>query len=229
MLKFKTTELDTRMRPMCEQVLKQFKLPSFRLLCFFDDENPAEFDYLLGSSHCGFHTPVIGSGSAWPAYVDCLFFDPMGDFAFDNVIYINGRTSSSLPGTVITFAHELQHFMQYGWARKVWGANTLVYSILRDGPPTTIKAWDIPYEKDTMRVSKQVAGTLIGEEVVKAYADLQISAGNDTEKWMFFQNISHSTPFDLLGETKPWVEKYRTALEKVKQSDVDFTKKEWWD
>jgi hypothetical protein len=38
----------------------------------------------------------------------------MGDFEYDNVIYVNGRTTSSVPGTVITIAHELQHFMQYG-------------------------------------------------------------------------------------------------------------------
>lgn len=203
MLKFKTTDLDAKNRPICERVLEQFSLPSFRLLGFFDDENPTEFDELLGSSHCGFHTPVIGSGGTWPSYVDSLFFDFTGDFAFDNVIYINGRTSSTLPGTVITFAHELQHFMQYGWARKVWRANTLIYNILRDGPPTTINAWDIPFEKDTMRVSKQVATTLIGEEVVKAYADLRVSTGNDEEKWKVFQKLSYTTPFDLLEETKP--------------------------
>ncbi len=85
MLKFETPELDASRRPACERVLEHFQLPSFRLLSFFDDESATEFDNLLGSSHCGFHTPVIGS-AAWPSYVDNLLFDSMGDFAYDNVI-----------------------------------------------------------------------------------------------------------------------------------------------
>ena len=40
--------------------------------------------------------------------------------------------------------------------------------------------------------------------------------------------MSNSTPFDLLAETKPWVEKYKVDLEKIKQSEVDFTQNEWW-
>ncbi len=144
------------------------------------------------------------------------------------MIYINGRTCSTVPGTVITFAHELQHFIQYGYAWKVWRANTLIYNILRDGPPTTIKAWDIPYEKDTMMVSKRVAGQVLGETRVSEYANAQIMTGNDGEKWRFFLRISNSTPFDLLTETKPWVERYKPELLKIKQSEIDFAQNEWW-
>jgi hypothetical protein len=118
--------------------------------------------------------------------------------------------------------------MQHGYAWKVWRANTLIYNILRDGPPTTIKAWDIPYERDTMIVSKQVAGEVFGPEVVREYANAQIMTCNDSEKWKFFLSISNSTPSNLLAETKPWVETYKTELLKIKQSDIDFSQNEWW-
>jgi glycogen debranching enzyme len=226
-LYFKTPELKVTRKPACDRVLEHFNLPTFRLLCFFDDENPVEFDF-IGSSYCGFHSPVIASGLPWPSYIDDLFIDSTGNFVYDNVVYVNGRTCSSLPGAVVTLAHELQHFIQYGYTRKVWRANTLIYNILHDGPPTTIKAWDIPYERDTMRVSKRVAGRVLGEDIVKAYAEAQIAAGNDPEKWKFFLSVSCAAPFDLLTETKPWVDKYKAELEKIEQSEVDFSQNEWW-
>src|SRR5580658_2464159 len=87
-------------------------LPPLRLLCFFDDLNPVEFDF-MGQFCCGFHTTVIGNGLSWPSYLDDLLISSTGDFAFDNVVFVNGRTCSSLPGTVITLAHELQHLIQF--------------------------------------------------------------------------------------------------------------------
>jgi len=198
------------------------------VLCYFDDENPVHFDRIIGSRYCGFQTRIIGSGSDWPEYVKDLFYEPTGDFAFDNVIYINGRTSLGLASTIITLAHEVQHFMQYGYSRKVWMANTLIYQLLRQGPPTQIKAWDIPSEHDAISVSKRVAEELIGAESLAAYADAQIAAQNDPEKWKFFRDLSVSTPFDLLAQTKPWVAKYREHLIGIQQRDVDFAQGEWW-
>src|SRR5713226_337826 len=154
-LVFKTPELEGSRRFACERVLEHFKLPPYRLLCFFDDENPVDFDHEIGASYCGLHSPIIGSGLLWPPYVDTHFYDSTGEFVYENVIYINGRTTSTLPDTVITLAHELQHFVQFGFMRKVWRANTFIYNVLRDGPPTTIKAWDLPLEIDTMAVSKR--------------------------------------------------------------------------
>jgi hypothetical protein len=59
--------------------------------------------------------------------------------------------------------------VQYGTLRKVWKANSLIYGILRDGPPTPIKPWDIPLEKDAMAISKTVATLVLGEEAVKKH------------------------------------------------------------
>jgi hypothetical protein len=225
---FKTPQLETSRKPTCELVLEHFKLPPLRLLSFFDDVNPVDFDKIIGPFFCGFHACINGGELDWPPYVKKLLRDRTGNYAYDNVIYINGRTCASLPGSIITFAHELQHFTQCGYMRKVWLANTLIYNILYGGPPTTIKGWDIPYERDAMKVSKHVAEKVLGEDVVKAHAEAQIVAGNDPEKWKFFLSVSNSTPFNLLAETKLWVEKYRTELMRTDQGEVDFAHDEWW-
>jgi hypothetical protein len=172
---FKTPELESELRHACEQVVKKFQVPSLRLLCFVDDESPQQFDDICGPFYAGFHIPVVGSGSEWLQHVQNLFFDSMENFACDNVIYINGRTSATLVGTVITLAHELQHFAQFAFHRKVWKTNTLIYDILRTGPTINVKAWDIPFEIDAMRVSKRAADEILGEEVVKEHARAQVA------------------------------------------------------
>ncbi|HXX43221.1 MAG TPA: hypothetical protein VEJ38_00735 [Candidatus Acidoferrales bacterium] len=226
-LKFKTPELGARLQAFCERVIHCFDLPSLRLLCFFDDATPEEFDELLGSLHRGFHVPVLGSGNFWPSYVQPLFTDELANFIYDNVIYLNGRTTPSIQATVITFAHELQHFAQCGHMWKVWRANSLIQATLRDGPPTSLKSWDIPYEIDAMLASKRVAEKVLGGTAVKAHALAQIQLGGTKEEWEFFDRLSQR-PFDLLEESKPWVEEYRAKLQLLKQNDVDFTVEEWW-
>jgi hypothetical protein len=229
-LTFKTSELEASRGPRCEQVLRHFTLPPYKLLCFFDDDNPQQFDSDIGASYCGVHAPIIGSGLDWPSYVDSLFFDKTGEFAFQNVIYINGRTCSSVPGTVITLAHELQHFVQYGFLRKLWRTNSLIYSILRDGPPTTTRSWDLPLEIDSTAISKRVAELVLTKDVVEAHTEAQIAIGNDPEKWRFFRTLStlHQTEHFLLAETKTWADKFMPELRAIKQRDVDFLQSEWW-
>ncbi len=227
-LRFKTNEIKANLKDACEKVLEHFNLPDHRLLCFFDDENPSWFDEIYGSAHCGFHVTIIGSGPGWPHYVEGLFYDSSGEFAYDNVIYINGRTSSTVPGAIITFAHGLQHFMQYGNSWKIWRANTFIYNILREDPATHVKPWDIPYEKDTAQSVETSGDSVLSQAVVKVHAGEQIAAGKDPEKWQFFQNLSYSNPFDLLAETEVWVERYKGELSKIKQKDVDFSRPDWW-
>jgi len=45
-----------------------------------------------------------------------------------------------------------------------------------------------------------------------------------TRAWIIIATVKG----DLLAETKPWVEKYMAQLEKIDQSEVDFSQSEWW-
>jgi len=226
-LKFKTYDLRATLESLCLRVLEHFQLPDLRLLCFFDDVDPACFVQRFGSGYRGFHMPIRGSGY-FPPYISQLFFDSHG-FAFDNVIYLRGIACAVQTGAVITFAHELQHFVQYGNADKVFAANALLCCHLRNfDQANKFEAWDIPYEQDAMIVSKRVAEAVIGPEAVRQHVDLQISAATAVLYWRYFQRLSSSTPFDLLAETIPLVDKYRPQLLQLRQTKVDFTESEWW-
>ncbi len=225
-LYFRTEALKVRLEAHCLRVLEHFELPALKLLCFFDDENPQCFAVL--GPYRGFQMPVKGSGY-FPPYIRRLFFDSRGGIAFDNVIYVPGSTSAFTTGTVITFAHELEHFVQYGTAYKVWVSNTLLYKHLPTfEPTTTAKAWDIPHEQDAMIVSKRVAGVVVGTDVVSAYAASRIADNDDVLYWKYFEGLPSAGSFGLLTETIPWVDRYRPQLIGLRQSEVDFSKVEWW-
>jgi len=226
MTRFRSPELEDRLRSTCDEVLQNFRMSSLRLLCFFDDANPKHFDDLWGENHYGFHTPVIGSGT-WPAYVESLLVTYAG-IAYDNMIYLNGRACASAVGAAITFAHELQHFMQYSWDRKVWAANNLIYQMFWQGLPTTVKPWEIPFEQDTNRVSKRIAEGLFGAIAVNRHVEEHIAAKSNAEKWKAFQSLSYHDEFDLLAETIAWVNRYKIDLLKLKCDDVDLSREQWW-
>jgi len=120
--------------------------------------------------------------------------------------------------------------VQYGFFRKLWRTNSLIYGILRDGPTTTIRSWDLPLEIDSTAVSKRVAELVLTKEVVEAHTEAQIAVGNDPEKWRFFRTLStlRQTEHFLLAETKPWADKFMPELRAIKQRDVDFLQGEWW-
>ena len=123
MLIFKTAELEARLRPLCECVLKHFWLPNLKLLCFFDDAEVLGLALAppagLGDYYCGFHTPVNNDLKralpALPDYVDELIFDcDTGERTQDNLIYLRGSTCEMTCGAIITFSHELTHFCADG-------------------------------------------------------------------------------------------------------------------
>ncbi len=104
-LEFKSSSLRTKLKPLCDKVLKEFQqLPVLRLLCYFDDENPELLQRQFGQ-FTGIHTPIIGAGT-WPPYISEYFLEPDGDFAFDNLIYVPKtiHIEEKIP-FVITFSH----------------------------------------------------------------------------------------------------------------------------
>jgi hypothetical protein len=225
-MRFKTNDLKALLEPLLQRVLEYFRVPALRVLCFFDDENPLCFEPWFGTEYRGFHVPVTGSGG-FPPYIEQLFFDSYD--GFDNVIYLPGRTCAAEVGTVITFAHELQHFVQHGSGYKVLEANNLLRINLPDfDPASTAKVWNIPHETNAMIVSRRVAEGVLGTEVVSKHAGSSIAAQDDVGYWEYFLSLSPQISFDLLAETIPWVDRYRPQLLTLQQSKVDFSQSDWW-
>jgi hypothetical protein len=236
-LVFKTDDLESDRKATCLRVLDQFQLPDLRLLCYFDDENPESLRP-LGEFLCGLHAPVLGSGDLFlPSYVNGCFFNySSGDIRFDNLVYLCGRATATDTGTVITLAHEIQHFVQYGKMRKIATANTLLYQNLRSfEPELNAKPWDIPAEREAMIVSKRIAENLLGVHTVAKLAKEQIAAGSDGPKWEFFLGLTASDACNLLEETDRLVRKYRPQLMDLMASpcswafeSLDFSRVDWW-
>ncbi len=240
-LEFKAPSLRGKLRSVISRVLKQFpKLPSLRLLCYFDDAYPEELRHQLAlwgvhTPPTGIHTPIIGSGT-WPNYVSRYFFDySSGDLAFDNLIYVPGtKYAGEDISFVIVFAHELQHFVQWGFARKVSHANTLLlWNLAQFNPNTDLKPWGLPNNQEAMIVAKRAAESICGVEAVKAFIAAQIADGKSSKNiskaqlWEWVRTLTPSTRYDLLKETDRLVQKYKPQLQGLK-SDIDFSKAKWW-
>ena len=130
---------------------------------------------------------------------------------------------------MMTYAHELQHFVQHGQTPTLSAVNSVLYENLKVYEPNAT-ATDIPHEREANIVSKQVAERMFGVDAVREYAERQIQfmerAGNPEQRarWIFFRDVPSTTVCNLLHETIPLVEKYRAVMD----FGVDTSQPEWW-
>lgn len=223
--------------PQCQSVFRhehfRLHLPQQSLVCIFDDEERQEFICCpwLGENYCGFTHVTSEPGPPGLQWSDELIEQVLDDQGWrcDVVIYLRRRTCESPVGTVITFAHELQHFVQYGFDRKVWYANKHLHDFsCRHGEE--LPTWSFPDEYEAQLASKCVAESILGKDKVQGYAQQQIELNRDPGKWEFFRNLE---PLDLLQRTIPWVQERREVLKKeFPMSDdrmPDYSKEKWWE
>lgn len=225
------------------RVIGRFQsLPTrLRLLAFLDDEDAAFFRSELGAENRGFFKPLRGTTGAWPRYltVHLLAFGSFQNSAtwlFDTVIYVHGTTCSDPVGRVMTFAHELQHFVQYGFNRDLWIRSELFRGLL--------PSFEIPTEREARIVSKCIAEDLCGLEAVKQYVERKINAAEkrvtllraedppspdkikswqeEVDDWRFVQQMDAPAFYDLAARTK-------LAFDKFPDCKDEFEKKlqEW--
>ena len=129
----------------------------------------------------------------------------------------------------MTFAHELQHFIQHRSSPKLFGANALVRILAQQRQfESVIKALaprprDIPHEREARIVSKRTAENLFGAEVVAQYINDKIAepvTDEDAADWECIRGLVTSTPYDLACETKLFfrsLKQYRPQIEVVLQ------------
>jgi hypothetical protein len=149
--------------------------------------------------------------------------------AFDSLIYIRRGTCDDPTGLVECYAHELQHFVQYGRTPRLWAVNSVLYQKLKGLEPASTVT-DIPTEREANIVSKRVAETICGVEAVKQFAEERVrfmdecGEHEERDRWIFFRDTPSSTPFNLLDATLPLVEKYKGVLD----FKMDVDKSGWW-
>jgi hypothetical protein len=215
-----------------ERVVVHFgnSLPALPLLCFFDDEDWQALKVEEGVANRGFYSPIRPGGLWWPPdyLAECFFVD--GRLAFEHLIYLHGSTCSSELGQTMTFAHELQHFIQYSTMRQVWAANRLAYAALRCMEPRQFKtsglrACDIPHERQARIVAKGAAESLFGANIVNQYIEAKRTervTEQDAADWECIRGFVASTPYDLAAETKLFFQRLKPYRPELERSLRDF-------
>ena len=177
----------------------------------------------------GVHTLVRGSGTL-PDYISRHVFVET-EFV-DSLIYIPGTTSRADTFLfVATLAHELQHFVQSCVSPNAGWVNSVLYDYLSTWEPgKNQETWDIPAERDAIKVSKQVAESVLGLTAVKASVGSLIVNGPQRKEWEFFRDLMPAAPFDWIMETDRLVQRYREKLLSIKDRppSLDLSKADWW-
>jgi hypothetical protein len=209
------------------------RLPELRLLCFFDDQDWLALRGPGMAANRGIYIRKGSSPAEW--HEACTFVDGLLDF--DNFIYLHGSTCSNDVGLTMTFAHELQHFVQYGFAPRLSAENTLAYATLRNLEPADFEAFglrscDIPHEREARIVAKRVAEARFGVELVRQYIDTkraEFVTAQDATDWDCIRDLVASTPYDLAAETKLFFPRLKgcrlelqRALRSLQARDPDF-------
>jgi hypothetical protein len=211
--------LKSKIRCDALRVIDQFeKLPTAKLLAFFDDEDAPFFRDKFGPMNRGQWVGLEDAGSyaicEWPDYIkkDHLYPCGQGTRAFDHVIYLFGATSTDSAGRVMTFAHELQHFSQFGLNVQLWAENYLLLLSMH------LPEYEVPSEHEARIVAKRVARRLCGDEAIDRYLERIIAeASSAAESWTdqarqnaakceinnlkFVKNLDCDVPYNLADET----------------------------
>jgi hypothetical protein len=163
----------------------------------------------IGAANRGFNEPLcepLFDMTLWFYYPDDLkdliLVEDSSGLVFDHVIYLQGSACGSEVGLTITFAHELQHFVQYMTNRKLWAQNTLIQNV----PDSGLNWFDIPTEREARIVSIRVAESLFGAGQVRDFMNRRVAeAINEVElaDCEFIRGLVGSVPssYDLPCET----------------------------
>jgi hypothetical protein len=188
------------------------RLPSTRLLCFLDDEDPSTLRADRGPANRGFSGPIhaIAQLDGWPSYVrDCVYPSDRTGYrtrVIDDLVYLFGSTCANDVGLTMTLAHELQHVVQHANVRYLWAANSLVNELNREIFATLKLTWaDIPIEREARIVAKRAAVHLFDERRVREYIEGRIHehvSDSDSADWQFILSLTPTDSYDLLDGTR---------------------------
>lgn len=203
-------------RVAAERVVVQFgnALPDRRLLCLFDDKDCQVFKDFAGAENRGFYIPINGGipgGRNCPKYIaDELLVNDGGwvpKRAFDHFIYLHGSVCKDLIGLSMTFAHELQHFIQTVCNPSATAACRLAFALKKEtlNPPDWNDWFCFPHEREARIVAKQIALRIFGPDDVGEYIAKRIGQfkdGFELRDWEFIRGLGPAEAYDLVGATQ---------------------------
>jgi hypothetical protein len=188
--KFTSPDVEDTLALRCHDVVQRFELPSLRLFCYFataPDEYDPHLQDQFGKYFRGLQVDSSGMNEL-PNYLKECFFHSDDEIeklpgaitlqkllCFDNLIYMRHSTCLDDTAFVTTLAHELQHFVQFGFSRKVWAANLILYWKVRDFGNHELTVVGIPYEREANLVSKGIAEAVCGAGTMRTFAEEQVN------------------------------------------------------
>jgi len=216
-LKVKSNNAEVRNRRtlVCHRVLDYFRLrlSELSLFCYVDDEtiDDADFekekDIRLGENTRGiFYDDVrisLETGfPPLPSYVEDYLQESL-PVPFNQLIYVHGCACEPEVSLMLTFSHELQHFLQYKNERQAFCNDQLLRGKLQN--------WlNHPSEHEAMLVSKQAATALCDEKTVDQYIQSRIEIfENERMRWNFIRDLSLAEKYDFPNQVNKLVVKYR--------------------
>lgn len=224
---FRDRDVKAHKEMVCMRVLDYFErdfriAAEPRVACIIDDNDCKRSEWHLGAGVQGFHVPKEMASEYFRVYKREIIA-PIDERTYKfncpyaRVVYLFGSTSETDIGITLTFAHELQHFLQYTKDKPLWVKNTLLMSLHNDEFKVR---WNYPVEIEARATAKKVAECLFGAEPVREYIQERIKAhitDNDVRDWEFVQRIVSSEHYNLAEGTKPLVHRHRRQLEEFLQ------------
>lgn len=198
-----------------------------RVACIFAQDDYIKSQLGRDAAERGGFMPTKGMALGfYPQYV-CDIIAPIDErthkcvFPYTGMILLYGSTCETDIGLTLTFAHELQHFLQYTNEKSLWVMNKLLIGLHNE----EFKVWwDFPIEIEARTTAKKVAECLFGAEPVRGYIQERIKAhitDNDVEDWKFIQSIDTAISYSLEKCTRLLVQRHRKQLEEYVQRCKD--------
>jgi hypothetical protein len=179
------------------------------VLCYFADDDSLPW---FGPENRGFHYLTEYGLGGWPMDVQTVAAQANPD----SIVYLQGSTCDNDLGLTMTFAHELQHFLQAWNHRDAWAMDSLFRQLV---PSDCLKAgWETPSEREARIVSKRVTTDLFGQGLVEKYVAERIEAPLslcDKQNWEFIQSLDLAARYNFVDKTKILVQRYKPELKRL--------------
>jgi hypothetical protein len=218
-------------------------LPDRQLLCFLDSLDWDQLKQEVGMANRGLFFLTSGFRVPMPTrLLERVLPVDQSLPEFEEVIYLHGTTCKDDIGLTMTFAHELQHFVQHAASFDLWLIGTLMINALNREQLNKIgifKWADVPHELEARIVSKRIAQDLFGEkktdDTIRQRVDEAVNAGDRTD-WEFIRTLPVDEDFNLSKETLkilPRLRPYKLEFQRLFNQNkgvpgvADFNLGEW--
>jgi hypothetical protein len=202
-------------RAWANKVLEEYfagKLPELRLLVFMDEIDVPTLK--RGKANRGLFSPIdkhYFQTIAWPKVLGEMLrtvnlTSIESTYNCDALIYLHDSACHAEDSLTMTLAHELQHFVQYGFDRSTWVWNILPSKLSCQTIDTLGFAWhDIPIEHEARIVAKRACESLLGPERTTQYIKNRKSqhiTDKDAADWGFILGIDTTSTYECATQTR---------------------------